>query len=118
MTVQLERLTDGEYVCTGPMFTGVRQQMGASTLLRSGGVRVIVVSRRHQALDAECPRSFGIDPARMQWIGVKSSNHFRASYGPFAGAIHRVAFPSVQPLDPCELTYRNLSRPIWPLDAD
>ena len=33
----------------------------------------------------------------MQWIGVKSSNHFRASYEPFAAAIYRAAFPSVQP---------------------
>ena len=92
--------------------------MGPSALLRSGGVRVIVVSRRHQALDAECPRSFGIDPTRMQWIGLKSSNHFRASYEPFAAAIYRVLFPSVQPIDPRKLTYRNLRRPIWPLDAD
>ena len=100
------------------MGTGVRQRMGPSALLRAGGVRIIVISRRHQALDAECPRSFGVDPARMQWIGVKSSNHFRASYEPFAAAIYRLEFPSVQPSDPRELTYRNLRRPVWPLDED
>jgi len=118
MTAMVEQLTDGEYVSRGPMFTGVRQQMGPSALLRNGGVWMIVVSERHQALDAECPRSFGIDPTQMQWIGVKSSNHFRASYEPFAAAIYRVAFPSVQPFDPHQLPYRNLRRPIWPLDDD
>ena len=118
LTVQVEQLTDGVYVNRGPMFTDVLQDMGPSALLRSGGVRIIVVSERHQALDAQCPRSFGIEPTQMQWIGLKSSNHFRASYEPFAAAIYRVPFPSVQPYDPRQLPYRNLRRPIWPLDED
>ena len=116
MSAQVERLTDGGYVNRGPMFTEVRQEMGPSTLLRCGGVRIIVGSERHQALDAECPRSFGIEPTQLRWIGIKSSNHFRASYEPFAEAVYRVSFPSVQPHDPHQLTYRNLRRPIWPLD--
>ena len=116
MTARVERLSDGVYVNKGPMFTGVRQEMGPTAVLRRGGVRVVVMTNRLQVLDAECPRSLGIEPTEMHWIGLKSSNHFRASYEPLAGAIYRVAFPGVQPGDPHQLTYRNLRRPIWPLD--
>lgn len=117
VTVQVEKLTDGVFTNQGPMFTGVQQALGPSALLRRDGVRVVVTSERHQALDAECLRSFGIEPTEMHWIGLKSSNHFRGSYEPFTAAVYRVAFPSVQQADPRKLPYRNLRRPIWPLDS-
>jgi microcystin degradation protein MlrC len=99
------------------MFTGVEENTGPTVVLQQGGVRVAVISRRTQVLDAEFPRSLGMEPTRLKWIGLKSSNHFRASYEPLAGAIYRVAFPSVQPYDLTQLPYRNRRRPMYPLEA-
>jgi microcystin degradation protein MlrC len=117
MTARVIRISDGRYVNQGPMFTGVEENTGPTVVLQQGGVRVAVISRRTQVLDAEFPRSLGIEPTRLKWIGLKSSNHFRASYEPSAGAIYRVAFPSVQPYDLTQLPYRRRRRPMYPLEA-
>ncbi len=112
----VENLCNLEFVIRGPMYTGMTQKFGPSALLRIGGVRVAAASNRLQLFSLECPRALGIEPTRLQWIGVKSSTHFRAAYDPIAGQVHRAAFPSVQSHDPRKLTYRNLRRPIFPLD--
>ena len=113
----VEKLVNLEFVIRGPMYTGVTQKFGPTALLRIGGVRVAVTSNRLQVFSLECARALGIEPATQQWIAVKSSNHFRAAYEPIAGQVFRVAFPSVQSQDPRDLTYKNLRRPIFPLDS-
>ena len=112
----VERLLNLEFVIRGPMMTGMTQKFGPTALLRIGGVRVAVTTNRLQLFSLECPRALGIEPTALRWIGVKSSNHFRAAYGPIATQVHRVAFPAVQSHDPRDLTYQNLRRPIFPLD--
>ena len=112
----VERLLNLEFVIRGPMMTGMTQKFGPTALLRIGGVRVAVTTNRLQLFSLECPRALGIEPTALRWIGVKSSNHFRAAYGPIATQVHRVAFPAVQSHDPRDLTYHNLRRPIFPLD--
>ncbi len=116
LTAEVQNLTDGRFEIKGPMHTGARQEMGLTAVLRTGGLRIVVTSNRFQAFDAETPRSVGIEPTEVKWIGVKSSNHFRAGYAPFAGSIFRVGFPSCLDRDPARLGYTRLQRPIWPLD--
>lgn len=116
LRAQVIRISDGRYTNQGPMFTGVEENTGPTVVLQRKGLKVVLISRRTQVLDAEFPRSLGIEPTRLQWIGLKSSNHFRASYEPFAGAIFRVAFPSVQPYDLTQLPYRRRRRPMYPLE--
>ena len=112
----VERLLNLEFVIQGPMYTGLTQKFGPTALLRIGGVRVAVTTNRLQVFSLECARSLGVEPTAQRWIALKSSNHFMAAYGPVAGQVFRVKSPSVQPHDPLELTYRNLRRPIYPLD--
>ena len=112
----VERVMDLRFTLTGPMNTGVTQDLGPSAVLRSGGVRVVVATNRLQVFDLECPRTAGVEPTEMKWIGIKSANHFRAAYGPIAGSIFRVDFPACIQNDPRKLRYERLRRPIWPLD--
>ena len=46
-----EHISDGTFVCEGPMNTGVRFSMGPTAVLRSGGVRVIVATHNLQVYD-------------------------------------------------------------------
>ena len=48
-----ERLGDGRFTCTGPMFKGFRMQLGKMALLRHEGVRVAIASIKCQAGDQE-----------------------------------------------------------------
>src|SRR6185295_18087116 len=59
----VERLGDGRFTCTGPMFKGFRMTLGNMALLRSRaapGVRVVLASRKCQTADQEMFRTLGV----------------------------------------------------------
>ena len=80
----VERLTDGVFTLTGPMGAGNPGNLGPTALLNIDGVRVMVASRKMQALDQAILRHVGIEPADCSIIALKSSVHFRADFGPIA----------------------------------
>ena len=47
---------------------------------------------------------------------VKSAVHFRASFGKVAKKIYDIELPALGPQSPEVFTYRNVRRPIYPLD--
>ncbi|UCE32445.1 MAG: M81 family metallopeptidase, partial [Burkholderiales bacterium] len=64
---RIERLGDGQFTCTGPMFSGFRMNLGPMALLRAEaapGVRLVLASRKCQAADQEMFRHVGIEPVR------------------------------------------------------
>ncbi len=105
---RVERLGDGRMTGTGPFYQGARMELGAMALLRLGGVRVVVASRKLQAADQSCFRHLGVEPAAQKILALKSSVHFRADFAPIAEDILVVAAPGPNPLDHSELTYKNL----------
>jgi len=103
------KLTDGKFVGTGPMAKGNYADLGPSALIQvSSGVRVIVVSRKMQALDQSLIRHAGIEPSDCRIIVLKSSVHFRADYQPIAEAVLIGAAPGPVVADPATLPFRNL----------
>jgi microcystin degradation protein MlrC len=116
MTAEVVALSDGRFRYDGPMFSGLEGDMGNSALIRQGGVHVVLVTVREQPFDTAFARSLGIDPQRMQYVGVKSSAHFRAAYGPWAGVIYEVSEPSVHNPTTSRLAYKTLGRKLYPID--
>lgn len=112
------RITDGVFTNTGPMGTGGRTRMGTTALLDLDGVKVIVTGQRVQALDMSLFRSVGIEPTTARVIAVKSSVHFRAAFTPIAGEIIDVDTPGISSPHLEHFTFRNVRRPVWPLDPD
>ncbi len=104
----VERLTDGNTVGTGPMQRGNALTLGPTALLRIGGVRVIVTSRKAQVADQAVIRHTGIDPMDMRIIVVKSSVHFRAAFQPIAREVLVVKAPGPVTADLTQLPFRNL----------
>lgn len=116
---KVERLTDGRFAYDGPMGKGVQIDMGPSAVLAVGNVRVVVASRRFQALDRQFFLHAGIDPASQSVIGLKSAQHFRAAFAPIAGEILVVdAGGGLTSEDLSKFNYRKLRRPVFPLDLD
>jgi microcystin degradation protein MlrC len=112
-------ITDGEFRNTGPMATGTENHLGRTVLFRCGrddGVYVILTEKRIQPLDAEIWRHVGVAPERLDVIAVKSNNHYRASYEPFASEIITVNSPGVAAFDPHQYDYERIDRPVFPLD--
>ena len=105
---RVEALGDGRFTGTGPFYHGARMQLGPMALLRHGGVRVVVASRKVQAADQAIFRHLGVEPSREKILVLKSSVHFRADFDPIAEKILVVAAPGPNPVDYGKLTYRRL----------
>ncbi|WP_108883289.1 M81 family metallopeptidase [Anderseniella sp. Alg231-50] len=109
-------LTDGEFVCAGPMWQGVAFSMGATAVVRIAGIDVIVSSVPTAVMDLNVFRSVGINPEELTTIGLKSRNHFKAAYGLIARETLLVDAGGIASMRLQELTFRNVPRPIWPLE--
>ncbi len=61
-TFQVDALSDGELVASGPFYGGARLNLGPSACLRIGDVRVVVTTHKAQMADQEMYRFVGIEP--------------------------------------------------------
>ena len=110
---RVEKLTDGRFDMTRPMWRGSRADLGPMALLRvvapgPGGVLVIVASRKLQAADRSIFRHMGIAPEAMRVLALKSSVHFRADFEPIADDILVVEAPGPCVADLGKLEFRRL----------
>jgi microcystin degradation protein MlrC len=121
----VERLGDGRFTCTGPMFNGFRMQLGDMALLRSKsapGVRIALASKKCQAADQEMFRHLGVEPRAERVLALKSSVHFRADFEPLAKEVLVVRAPGPALADPAEFKWTKLRkgvrlRPLGPVQA-
>jgi len=121
----VERLGDGKFTCTGPMFNGFRMTLGPMALLRSEeapGVRVLLATRKCQAADQAMFRHLGVEPVRQRIVALKSSVHFRADFQPIASEVLVVRSPGPALADPADFPWRKLRkgirlRPLGPVFA-
>ena len=58
--------------------------LGDCAAVRVGGVEVVLIANRTQALGLELFTNLGIDPRAAPILVVKSTNHFMAAFGPIA----------------------------------
>jgi len=102
---RVERLTDGVFDFTGPMYAGSTASLGKCAVLHltpgNADIRVVVVSVRCQNADLALFSAFGIDPLKQKILVVKSAVHFLAAYDPIA---HEVLFAKAPGENPCDLT--------------
>lgn len=116
VVARVKTITDGVFVNKGPMAKGLKNDIGRTVVLEIDGIEVIVPERRIQPWDPEIFRRMGIDPAEKKVLVLKSSLHFRAAYGEMAKKIIEVGSPGLLSSDFSDFRYKNLKRPIFPLD--
>jgi microcystin degradation protein MlrC len=100
-------------------FGASRVSMGNAAGIRiggEGGIEVSLLSHRAQALGLEIFTDVGIDLASKRYIGVKSTNHFYAAYGPIASKVLYCDGGGPSPRDLRKYPYRKITRPHWPHD--
>ncbi len=106
----VERIADGKFTCTGPMFSGFRMDLGPMAVLEKDGVRVILASRKCQAADQEMFRHVGIEPKQQRILALKSSVHFRADFQPIAREVLVVVAPGPAKADPTMFNWSRLRK--------
>jgi microcystin degradation protein MlrC len=90
--------------------------LGDCAAVKVGGVEVVLITSRTQALGLELFRNVGIEPTQRKIVVVKSTNHFMAAFGPIAAKVLYVDADGPIPRDYRKVPYRKVNRPIWPLD--
>jgi len=115
---ELVSLSDGHFTGDGPMIGGLTGSFGPSAVLRVGDIEILVVTLASQILDLQQFGAFGIEPQKKSVVALRSMQHFRAAFEPIAGQVivcdsGALCTPSYD-----RLPYRNVPRPIFPLDRD
>ncbi len=90
--------------------------LGDCAAIRIGGVEVVLIANRTQALGLELFRNVGIDPAERKIIVVKSTNHFMGNFGPIAKKVIYIDSDGPLARDYRKIPYTKVRRPVWPLD--
>lgn len=107
VTAYVKMLTDGKYINKGKMSQGATMKMGKTAVLEIAGNRVIVTSLSCQPFDLEVFPSHGITPADMRLLVVKSSIHYRATFGTIARAMLPIPLPGYIDPRPENFPFRN-----------
>jgi microcystin degradation protein MlrC len=97
-------------------FGPTKVPLGDCAAVRVGGVEIVLISNRTQALGLELFGNVGIVPEQKKILLVKSTNHFMAAFGPIASKVLYVDSDAPLARDYRRVPYRRVERPIWPLD--
>lgn len=111
-------LSDGRWVHEGPENAGVPADMGPTAVVRCGGIDLVLTSRKSMPGDQQQLRSVGIDPTKQQIIVVKAAVRWRGGFGPIARHAVNADTPGLGSVDLRRFGYRNIRRPIFPLDPE
>lgn len=103
VSAYVRAITDGKYVNKGRMAQGCVPKMGKTAVLEIAGNVVLVTSVPTQPYDLNVFPTHGITPTDMRLLVVKSSIHYRATYGTVARAMYPIPVPGY--IDPRPETF-------------
>jgi microcystin degradation protein MlrC len=116
LTGKVKRLSDGEWIVRGPMYTGSKVTCGNAAVFETGGMQIVVTSLHHEPWDAGIFTHIGIDPHHCKYLLLKSRIHYRAGFEPTGKATITLDGIGVTTSDNKLLKFTKLKRPIYPFD--
>lgn len=117
VTGRVRLVADGEFPASVAMSRGLTLQMGASAVLSTGKVDIVVVSRHIEPFDPGCFRAVGIEPSTRRYLMLKSRIHYRVGFRTMAHAVVECAGRGVCTSDYSQIRFDKVRRPIYPLDG-
>lgn len=88
-----------------------------ATVRLDGGTTLLLNSLQTPPFSLGQLTSVGIDVKAARMIVVKAAVAYKAAYAPIAASIIEVDTPGVTAVNPNRFTYRNIPRPMYPLDG-
>ncbi len=116
LTGIIKNISDGDYVITGPQFTGVKASMGRTVVFDTGDAEIVVTEKLQEPWDRGVFTSVGIDPTTKKYLLLKSRMYFRPVFLPIAKHSVYCAGVGVGSSDWTMFNYEKIRRPIYPLD--
>ena len=115
VTGTVRTITDGIFIHkTGAV--GLKADVGRTAVIDVDGVEIILTEKSHAPNDPEVFRRNGIEPSEKKILLLKSRGHFRAAYEPFCKEVIEVDAPGLTTPNLKWFNYRNVPRPMFPLD--
>jgi microcystin degradation protein MlrC len=116
-------LGDGSVVGRRGLYANRAMELGPSCALEiggDGGIVVVVISNRRQTADPMFFEMLGLDIGAARCVCVKSRGHFRAGFDLWfaPGQVYEVDTPGLTSPVLERFQWRNLPRPVYPLDED
>lgn len=118
VTGTVQTISSGRIRLRGGLTPGLQIYMGRTVVLDTGKVQIVLLSRHIEPTAQEMLQTLGIDPARKQFIAIKSRVHWRADLGKIAREIVECAGVGVCTSDYSQLGFHKVRRPVYPLDPD
>ena len=114
---RVKLISDGLFPATVAMARGLTMNMGKTVVFTTGKVDIVIISRHIEPFDPGCFKSLGIDPGSRRYLMLKSRIHYRVGFMPIVKKVVECAGRGVCTSDYSELTFKQVRRPIYPLDG-
>jgi microcystin degradation protein MlrC len=111
-------ISDGRFTVRGPVFTGMRVDLGRTVVLDTGPMQIVVSEERIEPLDLGMFRMVGIEPLDKTYIILKSKIQYRPTFGVVSKHVIDCNALGVGSADFNLFPYKSLTRPIYPLDKN
>lgn len=121
VTGMVRLIHEGSFEMGGVMGRGTRSSRGKTVVLEINGPKGIelqLTELRGHPNDLNFFRAFGIEPTERRILVLKSAAHFRAAFEPIATKVIEIDAPGISTPKLKTLDYKNLRRPVYPLDTD
>jgi microcystin degradation protein MlrC len=112
----VEKLLDVQWILTGHISSNLPIDMGAGAVVRSGDVTILLCERTGPGSSPRLYESAGLDPRDFKIVVAKSPAGFRADYESFAALMISADCPGCASPAWESMPFKNITRPLWPLD--
>ncbi len=113
----VKNITDGQYVVTGPQFTGMTMFMGKTVVFETKQAIFVLTEKLQEPLDIGVFTSVGLNPKDKHFLILKSRMYFKPIFHPIAKATIYCNGTGVTSSDWRLFQYEKVNRPIYPLDG-
>jgi microcystin degradation protein MlrC len=121
VTGKVRLIHEGSFIMAGPMGAGTVAGRGKTVVLEINGrdgIELQLSELRGHPNDLNYFRAFGIEPTERRILVLKSAAHYRAAFEPIATEVIEVDAPGISSPRLENFDYKNLRRPVYPLDKE
>lgn len=115
---QVVLLSDGDYVCKGPMNHGKLEHLGRTALLKHDNVLIAVTEGRSSVNDPAMIEMLGLDIQDLRVMSLKVKGHFRAAFGSLVAEVIDAEAPGASMTDFTEHAFTRRHQPAFPFELD
>lgn len=110
--------SDGEFVVTGPIYTGAKVSMGRTVLFDTVDALIVICEQRTEPFDMGIFSCVGVDPAQYDYLLLKSRMYCRPVFGAIAKGLVECDADKGGPTSSnyALFSFEHVRRPVFPLD--